>query len=62
MCIERDNNSSINVHGCVYASERAYASEKCAYAFSLALVLDLVLHFHMSLVLVLGSKADLWLV
>jgi hypothetical protein len=46
MCIERDNNSLINVHGCVYASE------KCAYAFSLALVLDLVLHFHMmSLVL-----------
>jgi hypothetical protein len=33
MCIERDNNSSIKiVHGCVYASE------KCAYAFSLALV------------------------
>lgn len=32
------------------------------YAFSLALVLDLVFHFHMSLVLVLESKADFWLV
>jgi hypothetical protein len=56
MCIERDNNSLINVHGCVYAFE------KCAYAFSLVLVLDLVFHFHTSLVLVLGFKADFWLV
>ncbi len=43
----------MNVHGCVYAYE------KCAYAFSLVLVFDLLSHFHTRWSLYYGPR---WLI